>query len=81
MTESEIMKVVFELLKKAAPDAEPENLGQDDPVREKLDMDSFDFLRFLVSLDEKTGISIPEEDYSKVTTLRELVSYIKARVS
>jgi acyl carrier protein len=76
MNELEIKQTVFQLLKQIAPDTEPSTLQPDENIREKLDIDSFDTLQFLVSLNEKLGIEIPEEDYGKITTLKTLVEYI-----
>lgn len=76
MTETEIKKIIFQLLKQIAPDTEPEQLQPDDNIRQKLEIDSFDALRFIVELDEKLGVETPEEDYGKIATLKNLVNYI-----
>lgn len=76
MTEEEIKLVVIEQLKKIAPDAEPANLRLDDDIRHTLEIDSFDSLQFVVAIDDFFGIDIPEEDYGKITTLRNLINYI-----
>lgn len=76
MSEEEIKKTIFQLLKQIAPDTEPSTLLPDENIREILDIDSFDTLQFLVSLNEKLRIEIPEEDYGKITTLKTLVNYI-----
>jgi len=55
---------------------EPEQLQPDDNIRQKLEIDSFDALRFIVELDEKLGVETPEEDYGKIATLKSLVTYI-----
>jgi len=76
MNEQEIKKTIFQLLKQIAPDTEPETLQPDENIRATLDIDSFDTLQFLVSLNEKMKIEIPEEDYGKIATLKTLVDYI-----
>lgn len=76
MSEDEIKKIIFQELKKIAPDTEPEKLLPDENIRETLDIDSFDGLRFIVALNEKTGIDIPEQDYGKTATLTELLKYL-----
>jgi acyl carrier protein len=80
MNEQEIKKTIFQLLKQIAPDTEPSNLQPDENIRETLDIDSFDTLQFLVSLNEKLGIEIPEADYGKITTLKTLVNYIMENI-
>ena len=76
MTEDEIKTIIFQLLKRIAPETEPSELKPDDKFRETLGIDSFDALQFIVALNEKLGIEIPEEDYGKITTIKTLVSYI-----
>ncbi len=77
MNEEEIKEIVFQLLKKIAPDTEPSTLKPNENIRETLNIDSFDSLQFIVALNEKTGIEIPEEDYGKIATLLALTAYIK----
>lgn len=79
MTDEEMKQVLIELLKKIAPDTEPEKLGPDDDIRHTLEIDSFDALQFVVALDEHFGIDTPEEDYGKIATMKNLVSYIQQK--
>ena len=80
MTEEEIKQAIVKRLKSIAPDAEPEKLQPNDIIRQTLGIDSFDYLQFIVALDEQFGIETPEEDYGKIQTLRELTDYVGARV-
>ncbi|HEY9185932.1 MAG TPA: phosphopantetheine-binding protein [Salegentibacter sp.] len=79
MTRDEIQSAIFELLKKTAPDTDPTNLKPDENIRESLNIDSFDALQFLVALNDKLGIDIPEEDYGKTATLGSLTDYLEER--
>jgi acyl carrier protein len=76
MSEAEITQTIFQLLKQIAPDTEPSTLKPDENIRKTLDIDSFDTLQFLVSLNEKMGVEIPETDYGKTSTLKTLVDYL-----
>jgi acyl carrier protein len=80
MKEDEIKKTLFQLLKKIAPETEPSELKPDENIRETLNIDSFDALQFIVALDEKLGIEIPEQDYGKTSTVESLLSYIKNKM-
>ena len=80
MSEEEIRKTIFQLLKQMAPDTEPSILKPDENIRKTLDIDSFDTLQFLVSLNEKMGIEIPEADYGKIPTLKTLVDYLLDKI-
>jgi len=79
MNEAEVKQTLLNLLKNIAPDTEPEKLGPDDKIRQILMIDSFDYLQFIVGVDEKFGIQTPEEDYSKIGTLKELLTYIQVK--
>lgn len=79
MKEEDIRKILFGLLKNIAPDTEPEKLMPADNIRRTLAIDSFDFLQFIVGIDEKFGIQTPEEDYGKIETLKDTVNYIQRK--
>jgi acyl carrier protein len=80
MKEEEIKTVIFQLLKNIAPDTEPSTLQPNENIRETLNIDSFDSLQFVIALNEKLGIEIPEEDYGKITNLKELLLYINKKM-
>jgi acyl carrier protein len=79
ISESAIREIIFKALKKIAPEANPQDLAPGENLREALDIDSFDFLNLLIGLHESLGVEIPEADYSKLTTLSDLVSYLSQR--
>jgi acyl carrier protein len=81
MTELELKQTIFQLLKKIAPDTTPEELSPQDNIRQKLDIDSYDYLQFIIALDKTLGIQIPELDYGKINTLEQLLNYVKSKIS
>ena len=78
MNDQEVKVTIFKLLHKIAPDIDPEELEMNDNIREVFGIDSFDFLQFIIGLDEEFGIKTPEDDYGKITSLNALISYIKS---
>lgn len=80
MTDARIKGVIFKLLGRIAPEFALEELGPADDIRMVLDIDSFDFLNFLIGLNEELGVEVPEADYGKLITLQDLMSYLAARV-
>lgn len=80
MTEEQIRQAVLSGLAEIAPEADPEEIGPRENLREELDIDSYDFLNLLIGLNEKLGVEIPEEDYEKLVTLENLVSYLVLRL-
>lgn len=79
MTDEDIRKIIFTELATIAPEADPAALSPDANVRETLDIDSYDFLQFLIALSEKLGVEVPEKDYAKFTTLDGMVKYLAER--
>jgi acyl carrier protein len=63
-----------------APEADLSTLDPHANVRETLDIDSFDFLNFLIGLNDALGVEIPEADYGQLATLADIVAYLRARV-
>ena len=79
MTETEIKNRIAFGLAQIAPEADFTELPPDENLREELDIDSYDFLSFLVWLNEDLGIEIPECDYEKLISLNDLVTYLHQR--
>jgi acyl carrier protein len=77
MTAEEIGKVVLAELKRIAP--ELEDVAPAKPLRDQVDLDSMDWLNFLVALNERLKIEIPEADYRKLGTLEQIVDYLSAK--
>ncbi|NJN83455.1 MAG: acyl carrier protein [Caldilineaceae bacterium] len=76
----QLKQTIFEVLGQIAPEADPEDLEPDEDIREAFDIDSFDFLNFLIGLNEQLGVEIPEADYGQLNTLDELVSYLQTHM-
>jgi len=47
-------------------------------MAEALDLDSMDFLNFMIGLHERTGIEIPELDYPQLSTVEKCADYLVA---
>ena len=80
MNEDEIKAAVCRILKRIAPETEPDALAPDDNIRKTLDIDSFDALNFFIRVDEELGVTVPEADYGRLNTLSEIVAYLYERV-
>jgi acyl carrier protein len=80
VAETQLKETIFSLLKRIAPEFDFNELGPNEDIRAALDIDSFDFLQFLIGLNEKLGVEVPEADYGKLITLTDLTSYLSARV-
>ena len=79
MTEAEIRSAIIDSLRRIAPESDPATLRPSANVREALEIDSFDFLNFLIALHGKLGIEVPEADYGKLTSMDAMVHYLMAK--
>lgn len=79
MTDPDIAKLVQAVLIGVAPDLEGETVRPGEPFREQFEIDSMDFLNFVIALHKETGIDIAERDYPKLETLAGAVEYLKAK--
>lgn len=68
MTEAEILSAMRTVLAGIAPEADLDALAPDDDLRDELELDSIDFLHFLVGLHKELEVEIPEVDYGRLTT-------------
>jgi acyl carrier protein len=76
VTEEELRDLVLRALRKIAPEADQSKIAADEPLRDQLDIDSMDFLNFLIALHEAAGVDTPEGDYPRLSTLRSTVEYL-----
>jgi len=79
MTSDEITTVVVDVLKRIAPETDPASLQAGVSFRDQLDLDSMDFLNFVVALHERLGIDIPEVDYPRLASLDSAVAYLASK--
>jgi len=79
MNEASIRQAIADSLRGIAPEADLDHIAPDANLREALDIDSFDFLNFLIGLHSRLGVEIPESDYGKLTSMGDLVQYLLAK--
>ncbi|MEL6148467.1 MAG: phosphopantetheine-binding protein [Chloroflexota bacterium] len=74
------MSRLLGLLKPFAPEVDFDDIDTSANLQEEVEIDSFDFLNFLIAIDEDMGVMVPESDYGQVMSLDDLMDYITARV-
>ena len=77
MNRDEIRTTALDLLAEIAPELDPATLEGDEPLRDQVDLDSMDFLNYLISIHQRLEIEIPEADYGRLSTLDDLVAYVE----
>lgn len=68
MSVSDLQASVHDVLRRVVPVA-PAELDPDQPFRDQFEMDSLDFLNFVLALEKEFGVKIPEVRYPKCASL------------
>lgn len=80
MDQHELLATVVSTLRSIAPEVEEGDLVRDRPLREQVDLDSMDWLNFLIGLHQKLKVDIPESDYRTLRTLNDLLAYLQQKL-
>lgn len=81
MTQDDIRGEVLTVLTTIAPEVEPEDISDGDLLRDQVDLDSMDWLNFLIGIHKRLHVDIPESDYASLRTLSDVVRYVEERIS
>lgn len=81
MNRSEIGTTLLHLLGEIAPEVDPAAIQPDVPLRDQFDIDSMDFLNFLILVARELKLDIPETVYPQLATLNGFVDYVEAGLS
>ena len=76
MNKDEMRDRVIKTLCGIVPELEPGNLKPAMSLRDQLDIDSMDFLNFLIALHHEFGVDVPESDAGKLSTVDACVDYL-----
>jgi len=79
MTPDDIQRVIIDALTRIAPEIDPGLIQPGVSFRDQLDLDSMDFLNFVLAVHDRLGVDIPEADYPRLYTLDGAVAYISAK--
>ncbi len=80
MNDADIRTVLTEELGNIAPEMDLQTLDPAADLREALDIDSMDFLNFVIAVHRRLAVDIPELDYPKLITFDGAMGYLKAKL-
>ena len=80
MSPEQITSAVLAALSDVAPELDAQTIDPKAQLRDQLDLDSMDFLNFVLGLHKAFGVEIPEPDYRKIGTLDGCVAYLAEKV-
>jgi len=78
MNEDEVKAAVKKALARVAPEAEDEELRPEVNFRDQIELDSMDFVGFVLELEKELGVKVPELQYPKLSSLNGCVGYFKS---
>lgn len=80
MDRERIKAQTLEILQSIAPEVEPATIRPARTLRSQVDLDSMDWLNFLIALHEQLKVEIPESDYARLVTLDDVVDYLAGKL-
>jgi acyl carrier protein len=78
--QAEIKEVVLRVLNGIAPEVQLDSIDASRDLREQADIDSVDFLNFVIGLHRELKIEIPDADMPKLSTLDSCIGYLVSRL-
>ncbi len=72
-----VASVLAQALGRVAPEADLGRVDCGANLQRELDLDSMDFLKFVLALEELTGLTIPERDYPRLGSLDGCFAYLE----
>ena len=77
-TRADIRAGVVAELTAIAPEVDEAEISDTELLRDQVDLDSMDWLNFLVRLHKRFDVDIPESEYASLRTINDLTRYIDA---
>jgi acyl carrier protein len=78
MTGEQIREAIIDIIQGLLEDDDINlsRLQDDISIRDQLDLDSMDFLDIILELRKRHGITVPEEDFMKLSTMKGCIKYL-----
>ena len=76
MTAGEARDAIFDVLAGIAPEIDRRTVDDTVDLTFQLDLDSMDYLSWMIGISETTGIEIPHKDISRFLTIAGAVEYL-----
>ena len=81
MTRNDIEAAIVAAVRGVAPEIDAASIRSGVSFRDELDLDSMDFLNFVLALHDRLGVDIPEIDYPKLYTFDSAVAYLASKTA
>ncbi len=78
MNEENLISKIVESLVEVAPEISPDEINPSVNFRDQFEIDSIDYLNFILTLEKKLEIKIPELDYPRLSSQTGCISYLSS---
>lgn len=78
-SKTELEQTVLEALCGAVPEIDAATLEPSLNFRDQAELDSVDYLNFVLDLERRLGVQIPEQDYPRLSSLKGCLAYLRSR--
>jgi acyl carrier protein len=76
MTPEDLRAAALDALRQVAPEADLAALDPARNFRDQIEIDSVDYLNFVLALEQRLGIHVPELHYPRLSSLNGCVAYL-----
>ena len=80
-TQDDIRGEILSVLTTIAPEVEADEVRDDVLLRDQVDLDSMDWLNFLIGVHKRLHVDIPESEYASLRTLNDVVRFVQRQAS
>jgi acyl carrier protein len=80
MNREQARDLIFDVLADIAPEVDRDDVDDSLDLTEQLDLDSMDYLTWMIAISEKTGLDIPQRDVSRFLTIDGAIGYLMDKV-
>lgn len=81
MNKESARQTIFAVLGEIAPEVDPATVDDSLDLTEQLDLDSMDYLNWMLGINQATGVEIPQRDVSRFLTIEGAVDYLVTHTS
>ncbi|HCH69232.1 MAG TPA: hypothetical protein DE042_01815 [Colwellia sp.] len=78
LNEITLISKILESLVEVAPEILPDEINPSVNFRDQFEIDSIDYLNFILTLEKKLNIKIPDFDYPKLSSQAGCLSYLSS---
>ena len=76
-TTQDVRSEILSVLTSLAPEVDAADIRDDMLLRDQVDLDSMDWLNFLIGIHKRLHVAIAEKDYASLRSLADVVRYVE----